>query len=67
MKAYQLYFDEDKEYSATLIDNTDIFNRWIETDGYDYRIVTFKWNIYWFQFSFIILVIVFWNKWKSNK
>jgi hypothetical protein len=59
MKAYQLYFDEDKEYSATLINNTDLFNRGIDTDGYDYRIVINMWNIYWFQFSFIILVIVF--------
>ncbi len=46
MKAYQLYFDEDKQYSATLINNTDLFNSGIDTDGYDYRIVTYKWNIY---------------------
>ncbi len=54
-----MYFDDDKEYSATLIDNRDLFNRGIDTDGYDYRIVINMWNIYWFQFSFIILVIVF--------
>ena len=36
-----MYFDEDNHYFATLIENTDLLDIGINTEGYDYRIVEY--------------------------
>ena len=41
IKNHLLYYDEDQQYYATLIENKDLFNIGIDTDGYDYRIVEY--------------------------
>jgi hypothetical protein len=44
-KTYQIYFDDEKQYFATLINNTDLIDRGIDTKGYEYRIVKMFLNI----------------------
>ncbi len=45
MQTYKLYYDEYNEVIATFIDNKDLIERGIDTNGYYFRIVRFSLRI----------------------